>query len=56
MPSSAINNREGECVMNKKTEGFIHMLQEVGGTKLVIEVEKGNVNPFHLVHEPIEKR
>jgi hypothetical protein len=56
MPSSAINNREGECLMNKKIEGFNHMLQQVGGTKVVIEVEKGNVNPFHLVHEPIEKR
>ncbi|MGN7241006.1 hypothetical protein [Priestia megaterium] len=42
--------------MNKKTEGFTHMLQQIGGMKLVIEVEKGRVNPFQLVHEPIEKR
>jgi hypothetical protein len=42
--------------MNKQTEDFYHVLQQLGGMKLVIEVEKGRVNPFQLVHEPTEKR
>ncbi|MEH7005174.1 hypothetical protein [Priestia megaterium] len=42
--------------MNKQTEDFYHVLQQLGGTKIIIEVEKGGISPFHLVHEPIEKR
>lgn len=42
--------------MNKQTEDFYHVLQKLGGTKLIIEDEKGSVNPFQLVHEPIFKR
>lgn len=42
--------------MRKQTDDFVHMLQQLGGMKLVIEVEKGRVNPLQLVHEPIEKR
>ncbi|MGW9103657.1 hypothetical protein ACWGPZ_26590 [Priestia megaterium] len=42
--------------MNKKTESFTHMLKQLGGTKVIIEVEKGSISPFHLVHDPVAKQ
>ncbi|WP_255292882.1 hypothetical protein [Priestia megaterium] len=41
--------------MHKQTDDFTHMLQQLGGTKIIIEVEKGSISPFHLVHDLVAK-
>ncbi|WP_268952917.1 hypothetical protein [Priestia megaterium] len=41
--------------MNKETEEFYDVVEEVGGRKIIIEVEKGGIRRFELVDEGIEK-
>ncbi|MCE4093242.1 hypothetical protein ABEY43_25410 [Priestia megaterium] len=34
-------------------ESFQRFIQQLGGTKLVIHVEKGNINPIQVNHSKI---